>query len=145
MTWLAERNDPEFALRGKTLKVYLYLLKRKESSGISEVQNALSFSSPSVASHHLEKLVRLGVVSKDELGRFNLEKKVDISILQGFTNVGRVIIPRFAFYLGFFLVIAIAYVVLNVANLNFLALVGTVGAVVIFSYESWRAWKRKPF
>jgi hypothetical protein len=50
---LAERNDPEFLLRGKMLKVHLYLLKRKESSGISEVQNALSFSSPSLASHHL--------------------------------------------------------------------------------------------
>ncbi len=142
---MAERDDPEFVLRGKTLRVYLYLLKQKESSGISEVQKALSFSSPSIASHHLEKLVKLGVVSKDELGKFNLEKKVDISILQGFSNVGSLMVPRFAFYLGFFLIIAIAYIVLNVTNLNFLALVGTVGAVAIFSYESWRVWKRRPF
>jgi len=140
-----ERNDLEFALRGKTLSVYLYLLKHKQAEGISEVQHALGFSSPSIALHHLEKLLKLGVVTKDEYGRYNLEKKVDVSILQGFFSIGSVILPRFAFYAGFFLVISIAYLVLNLNNLDFLATVAMMGTVAVFFYESWRSWRRRPF
>ena len=142
---LTERNDPDFVLRGKTLQVYLYILKHKEARGISEVQHALAFSSPSIAVHHLEKLLRLGVVSKDEYGKYNLEKKIDVSVLQGFVNIGSVFLPRFAFYAGFFLVVAIAYVIFNINHLDFLAVVGTVGAVAVFFYESWRSWRRRPF
>jgi len=140
-----EKTDPEFVLKGKTLKVYLYFLRHKEAPGISEVQHALGFSSPSVASHHLEKLIRLKVVAKDEFGRFLLEKKIDISVLQGFANISGVLLPRFSFYAGFFLVISISYVVLNLRQLNLLALIGTVGSFMIFSYESWRSWKNRPF
>src|SRR6266571_7462148 len=102
---LSGRNDPEYVLRGKTLKVYLYLLRHKQARGVSEVQHALGFSSPSIAVHHLDKLLRLGVVSKDEFGSYILERKIDSSILQGFVNIGSLILPRFAFYAGFFLVI----------------------------------------
>ena len=91
-------DDPEFALKGKTLDVYLYLLRHKEAAGIREIQNVLGLSSPSVAIHHLEKLVKLRVASKDELGRFSLEDKVDVSVLQGFTNIGTFVFPRFSFY-----------------------------------------------
>ncbi len=55
---LSGRNDPEYVLRGKTLKVYLYLLRHKQARGVSEVQHALGFSSPSIAVHHLDKLLR---------------------------------------------------------------------------------------
>jgi len=87
----------------------------------------------------------LGVISKDEFGRYYLEKKIDVSILPGFVNVGSVFLPRFAFYAGFFLVIAVAYVILNLNYLDFFAMVGTIGSVVVFLYESWRCWRRSPF
>ncbi|MGH2637757.1 MAG: ArsR family transcriptional regulator, partial [Rhabdochlamydiaceae bacterium] len=104
---MENNDDPEFVLKGKTLDIYLYLLRHKDSAGISEIQKALGFSSPSIASHHLEKLVKLGVASKDaELGKFALVRKVDIRVLQGFVNVGTLILPRFAFYASLFLVIA---------------------------------------
>ncbi len=141
----SEKDEPDYVLRGKTFKVYLYLLRHKQATGISEIQHALRFSSPSIALHHLEKLARLGVVSKDEFGRFNLEKKVDIGVLRGFANVGSVFIPRFAFYAGFFIVITLAYVILDLNSLSILALVGTAGAVSAFCYESWRVWRRRPF
>ncbi len=140
-----KNNEPDFVLKGKTLDVYLYLLRHKESAGISEIQKALGLSSPSIASHHLEKLVKLGVASKDELGRFGLEKKVDVGVLQGFANIGTLMVPRFAFYAGFFLVIAIAYVVFDLANLSLLALIGSLGAVTVFCYETLRVWRKRPF
>lgn len=141
----AEKADPEYVLRGKTLRVYLYFLKYKQARGISEIQHALGFSSPSIAVHHLEKLQRLGVVSKDEFGSYSLEKKIDVSILQGFTNIGSLILPRFAFYVGFFLILTVSDVIINLGYLDFLATVGLIVAVLVFFYESWRFWKNRPF
>ncbi|HYR04427.1 MAG TPA: hypothetical protein VEO75_03480, partial [Nitrososphaerales archaeon] len=46
----------EYELRGKTLKVYMYILKQGKPVGVREVQRELGFSSPSVAYHHIEKL-----------------------------------------------------------------------------------------
>jgi len=52
-------------LKGKTLKVYWYMLQQPSRSvGVREIQRALRFSSPSVALHHLEKLEDLGLVQK---------------------------------------------------------------------------------
>jgi hypothetical protein len=43
----------ESELKGKTLLVYMHILKSKEPSvGVREIQRALSFSSPSVSSYH---------------------------------------------------------------------------------------------
>ena len=44
-----EKAKIEFELRGKTLKVYLYVLKQGKPVGVREVQRELGFSSPSVA------------------------------------------------------------------------------------------------
>ncbi|MEM4726872.1 MAG: hypothetical protein QXD04_01275, partial [Candidatus Bathyarchaeia archaeon] len=53
----------ESELKGKTLLVYMYLLKtNRPSIGVREVQRALKFSSPSVAAYHLNKLEELGLV-----------------------------------------------------------------------------------
>ena len=55
----------ESMLKGKTLKVYWYMLQQPNRSvGVREIQRALRFSSPSVALHHLEKLEDLGLVQK---------------------------------------------------------------------------------
>ena len=40
--------------------MYLYLLRHGRAMGVREIQKALDFSSPSVAFHHLDKLVELG-------------------------------------------------------------------------------------
>lgn len=56
----------EAELRGKTLRVYWYLLKHggEHPIGVREVQRSLGFSSPSVALHHLEKLRDLKLLDK---------------------------------------------------------------------------------
>ncbi|TMP97122.1 MAG: hypothetical protein E6K99_09330, partial [Thaumarchaeota archaeon] len=83
-----DRDRVEYELRGKTLKVYAHLL-RVDSSGVREIQRELGFSSPSIALHHLEKLERLGVVGKDNVGRYFIAKKVDVGILSAFASIGR--------------------------------------------------------
>lgn len=141
----ASRDAIEYALRGKTLTVYLYLLKHGKAIGVREIQKALGFSSPSVAFHHLDKLVELGVVEKDEYDRYVLSKKVDTGILHSFVSIGGLTLPRLGFYAAFFTTIAAAYFVVNRESLDFYALIGTVGGAAIFWYEAWRVWRRKPF
>ena len=54
-------GEPEEALRGTTLDVYRFLLKRKEPVGAREVQRVLNLSSPSLATYHLSKLEDVGL------------------------------------------------------------------------------------
>ena len=139
------RDRVDYELRGKTLTVYLYVLKHGKAIGVREVQKALGFSSPSVAFHHLDKLVGLGVVEKDEYDRYVLAKKVDVGILHSFVSVGRVTLPRLGFYAAFFTTIGAAYLLLDRGSLDLYALIGTVGGAGVFWYEAWRVWRRKPF
>ncbi|HXW94498.1 MAG TPA: hypothetical protein VEJ19_02175 [Nitrososphaerales archaeon] len=141
----ASREKVEYALRGKTLAVYLYLLKHGKAAGVREVQKALGFSSPSVAFHHLDKLVELNVVEKDQYERYVLAKKVDAGILHSFVSIGGLTLPRLGFYAAFFTTIAAAYVSVNRGSLDLYALIGTLGGAAVFWYEAWRVWRRKPF
>ncbi len=127
------------------MKVYLYLLKYGRAAGVREVQKDLGFSSPSIAFHHLDKLVGLGVVEKDEYDRYVLVKRVDPGVLHSFATVGRLTFPRLGFYAAFFTTIAVAYLVADRAFLDLYAVIGTVGGSAVFWYEAWRVWRRKPF
>ena len=142
---MAEREKIEYELRGKTLKVYMYMLRQGKPVGVREVQRELGFSSPSVAFHHMEKLVRLGVIEQDQLGDYVITKKVDPGIMQAFVNVGRFSLPRVGFYAVFFTTIAVAYFLSNLSSLDIYALIGTVGAAAVFWYELARVWRRRPF
>ncbi|MDG6988028.1 MAG: hypothetical protein JRN21_01745 [Nitrososphaerota archaeon] len=139
------RDRVDYELRGKTLTVYLYILKHGKAIGVREVQKALGFSSPSVAFHHLDKLVDLGVVEKDEYDRYVLAKKVDAGILHSFVSIGGVTLPRLGFYAAFFTTIAAAYLLFDRGSLDLYALIGTIGGAGVFWYEAWRVWRRKPF
>lgn len=141
----ASREEIEYALRGKTLTVYLYLLRHGKAAGVREVQKELGFSSPSVAFHHLDKLVGLGVVKKDEYERYVLAAKVDAGVLQSFINVAGLQLPRLGFYGAFFTTIAAAYLLVGRSSLDLYALIGTIGGAAVFWYEAWRVWRRKPF
>lgn len=140
-----EKAKIEYELRGKTLKVYLHVLKQGKPVGVREVQRELGFSSPSVAYHHIEKLARLGIIEQDGMGNYVLTKKVDPGILQAFVNVGRFSLPRLGFYAVFFSTVAAAYAIEDYSFLDLYALVGTVGAAAAFWFETARLWRRKPF
>lgn len=140
-----ERDRIDYELRGKTLQVYLYLLRNGSAVGVREVQKELGFSSPSVAFHHLDKLINLGILEKDQYERYVLVKKVDTGILSAFVNIGRITLPRLGFYAAFFSTIAAAYLLFDAGLLDLYAVIGTVGGAAVFWYETWRVWRRKPF
>jgi len=134
----------EDQLKGKTLQVYMYMIKKKEPVGVREVQRDLGFSSPSVGNYHIEKLVELALVSQDEYGRYYVVQKVHVGVLQAFVNIGGLTVPRMSFFAAFFTTMLIAYVVLNLENLNVYAIGFAVAGTIAFWFETIRVWIKKP-
>jgi DNA-binding transcriptional ArsR family regulator len=137
--------DIESDLRGRTLQTYLFMMKNAKSIGVRELQRSLGLSSPSVAYHHLEKLERMGLVEKDQYGEYALVKNVDVSVLQAFTHIGRLLIPRFTFYAMFFTTLLVGYLMIYQSDANIFAIIfGGLGCTFAW-YETLRTWKRRPF
>lgn len=138
----------ESELKGKTLLVYWYLLQQSTHTvGVREVQRALSFSSPSIAVHHLQKLQDLGLVEKKGTGEYVLEGEVKVGILRFFTHLGRFLVPRYLFYSVLFTTMLTIYLVLCVIGQivpSFYAVsFGGIG-LLIFWVETFRLWRAKP-
>jgi len=141
--WLNMKDvDLEAELRGKTLKVYRYLLERYGSKvGVREVQRKLKFSSPSLAAYHLEKLVSLGLVGKTETGEYFLIQDIRVGVLKFFVKLGRFMIPRFLFYAVWMTSMLITYIAFYEHTWsihNIVALIFGVTASVILWIESVR-------
>ena len=142
---IAPDLDADSELRGRTLQAYLFILKSPKSIGVRELQRALNLSSPSVAYHHLDKLIRMGLIDKDEYGEYRLVKSLGVSVLQAFTQIGKLLVPRFIFYAVFFTTLLVGYVAIFHSSLNPFALAFGVFASLFAWYETFRTWKRRPF
>lgn len=138
----------ESQLKGKTLLVYWFVLRVPGSKvGVREIQRALGFSSPSVAAHHLDKLLSLGLVDKTLRGEYILKEEVKVGILRFFTRLGRFLIPRYLFYSVWFSTMLIVYLTLyghSGGIHNVIAIIFGVLACSILWYETLRLWKEKP-
>jgi len=139
----------ESNLKGKTLLVYWYLLRRPDfKAGVREIQRSLGFSSPSIAIHHLNKLVDLGLVEKTKTGEYVLVQEVKVGLLRFFARIGRFLIPRYLFYSVFFTTAFIMYILLYAQTLcvhNFFALMFGGLASVMLWIETFRIIREKPF
>ncbi len=105
-----EKREIESNLTGKTLRVYWYLLSENREVGVREVQRALKMSSPSVASHHLNKLVNLGLVEKSDRNMYYLSSMIKVGVLKQFVRVRGFLLPTYVFVSVFFLTFLISYV-----------------------------------
>ncbi|HDO42239.1 MAG TPA: hypothetical protein ENH03_05000 [Candidatus Bathyarchaeota archaeon] len=139
----------ESYLKGKTLLVYLFMLKsRKSPVGVRELQRALGFSSPSVAAHHLEKLCSLGLVERTPRGEYFLAREVKVGVLRFFMRLGRFMVPRFLFYSLWFSTMLAFYLIFyghSWSLHNVVAIIFGVIACVIFWFETIKLWRAKPF
>ena len=132
-------------LRGRTLLAYLFILRSSKPVGVRELQRSLGLSSPSVAYHHLDKLTRMGLIEKDPYGEYALVRNVNVGVLQAFTQIGRLLVPRFTFYAVFFTTLLLGYVLLFPESINPFAIAFGVFASVFAWYETFRTWRRRPF
>lgn len=137
----------EEKLKGKTLRVYYYMLLSGRAVGIREVQRKLGFSSPSVAAYHLDKLVELGLAKKGSEG-YALEENVHVGVLKYFVFIGGYMLPRYLFYAVFFTTILTTYILIypqtfsthNIAAILF----GTLASLIAW-FETYNCWRQKPF
>lgn len=137
----------EAELKGNTLRVYVYALKKRRV-GVREVQRALLMSNPSLAQYHLNKLKDMGLVSENN-GEYEVVGEVKVDVMRDFLRLGTLIVPRFVFYAVMFTVFA---VYLTIVGYPFDSLVPVVGwlsivvtaAAAVFWYEAVRAWRSAP-
>ena len=141
----------EYALRGKAWNVYWLLLKNDRPMSVREVQRMLHFSSPSVASHHLEQLRDLGLVQKQASdGNYVLVREVKIGVLRHFVKLGKLLFPRYFFYAVFSTAcVAVYFFMLSSTGVSpqerlFVVLFGVIVSA-IFWYEAVRLWLLRPF
>ena len=143
----SDLDQIESQLKGKTLLVYWFMLRSQGSTvGVREIQRSLSFSSPSVAAYHLEKLRPLGLV-ENLRGDYFLKEEVKIGVLKFFTRFGRFLIPRYLFYSIWFSTMLIVYLTIyghsgDIHNL--IAIIFGFVASSILWYETLRLWREKP-
>lgn len=140
----------EAELRGKTLLVYWYFVRRgDERIGVRSVQRALSFSSPSVAYHHLEKLRRLGLLSKNSIGEYTLVGEIKVGFLKLFVRLGRLVLPRYLFYAVMFTSMLLTYLLVYPQSLsnvhNAVALLFGALACIVLWYEALHVYRVTPF
>ncbi len=134
-------------LKGNTLRVYTYALKKRKV-GVREVQRSLNLSNPSLAQYHLNKLVELGLLKKDD-SDYAIIEEVNVRIMRDFLRVGTLIVPRFLFYAVFFTIFTIYLAIVSTAFSNSSMIIfWFVGPLAvasgIFWYEAQRAWKSAP-
>ena len=131
----------EETLRGTTLEVYRFLLKRNEPVGAREIQRALNFSSPSLATYHLSKLEETGLLRKEN-GGFMVNK----IILEDTIRIRRFLVPRFLLY-SVFAVLALVFELTLfrpsvITGQYFFFVAVTFVCALIFCFETLKVWVR---
>jgi DNA-binding transcriptional ArsR family regulator len=144
----SDESTIESELRGNTLRVYWYMLSQSEPVGVREVQRAIAMSSPSVASHHLSKLVSLELVEKLPDNSYQVSRVVKVGVLKNFIEFRGRFLPRYVFVAIFFSAYTIAYLALTlivtpgVYDRLIAITIGLIGAAFAW-IESIRLWKLK--
>jgi len=141
------RGMVDAELKGNTLRVYVYALKKRKV-GVREVQRALLMSNPSLAQYHLNKLKDLGLVAENN-GEYEVVGEVKVDVMRDFLRLGTLIVPRFVFYAVVFTVFAAYLAYAGVPDLHMAPVVGWFTvllslAAAAFWYEAVRAWRSAP-
>jgi predicted DNA-binding transcriptional regulator len=145
-----DQKEIEAQLKGNTLRIYWYLLKAGHGKpiGIRQVQRDIGLSSPSVATHHLEKLRGLKLLEKIPSGEYVLVNEVKVGVLGNFVNLVGLMLPRYLFYSTLFTTMLLAYVLVYPIDLsphNLMALIfGSIASLTSWA-ETIRVWRNKPF
>jgi hypothetical protein len=130
-------------LKGNTLRVYLFLLSHGPCE-LHDVQRGLGFSTPSLASYHLNRLIQAGYAAQNEHGQYYSVKDVAGEVLDGYTKVGVVLVPQLAFFTVLFTALISFLGLESLSNPAYLPLlvVASLALVAVLWYETARVWRR---
>jgi DNA-binding transcriptional ArsR family regulator len=148
-----EPSEDELAaqLKGKTLRVYWYMLRHPEPMTAREIQRGAALSSPSLSMHHLEKLKEHGLVDKNVHGEYTIRRDIRVGILRLFSGKGRLMVPRYLFYATFYTSLTAALltaIILLGLYVHWYAIVPIgmlVSVCLLLWIEAMRIWREQPF
>jgi len=146
------KDNREKVLQGKTLQVYWYILTHHRA-GVREIQKALKMVSSGTVAYQLDKLMKAGIISKnDEDGKYHVKEGVKKGVLGFYFRLGPLMIPRYSLYLVVNILGIIGFIFLariygdvfitHPASLLFLFFI--IFFTFVFIFESMKIWKRKP-
>ena len=150
-----DKINPEIArelLQGKTLQVYWYIFTHNHA-GIREIQKALNFTSSGTVSYQITKLLKEGIISKDNLeGKYSINKEIKIGVLKFFIRIGNRMVPRISLYLLIYILGFAVFLFLTLISgyefvinpLNLFLLFFFIAGIIIFIVESYKIWKLNP-
>ena len=133
-------------LMGNTLRVYWALLNSENGvMGVRELSKKLGFSTPALASYHLNKLEDLGLAA-NKRSDYQLIREVKVGILKQFIKLGTYMLPRYILYATIFTTL-IVFFITRLKEFSFysvFALMFDVLGTIILWYETFRVWRQKP-
>ena len=133
-------------LTGRTLKVYWFLLKNPNGARLRDIQRNTGLSTPSLASYHLEKLNNMDLVEVDPHGLFYPKRLVKVGVLTLFAGQGRLMVPRYLFYVVFYFTVLIGFIILfpfTFGPLSILLMTVLIFGIATSLLETYKAWKIK--
>ncbi len=144
----ADRVLVDRLLKGRTMSVYALLLSSGDM-GVRDVQRALGFSSPSLALHHLTKLIELDLVTKDLNGIYSVARTVRVGSLSLFIKFGTHLLPRFLFlgtlFSGMLVVYLLIFASWPLTSADIMVISMSIIAITLSFYETRQIWLLKPF
>ncbi|TXT53918.1 MAG: hypothetical protein BAJATHORv1_100003 [Candidatus Thorarchaeota archaeon] len=135
-------------LKGKTLRVYWYMLRHPEPMTAREIQRGTDLSSPSLSMHHLEKLRDIGLVDKDVHGQYTIKRDVRVGVLKLFVGRGRMMVPRYLTYATFYTSVTAALSTMLWRFFDWysiILLILLISMNLVLWYEALRVWNEQPF
>jgi hypothetical protein len=141
-----EEEEIASKLKGNTLRAYWSLLSSDDGViGVRELQRMLGFSSPALASYHLNKLVDYGLAVNDR-GDYRLVREVKVGILKQYIKLGSILFPRYILYASMFSTFFV-YLLIKFDETSFYsvyALVVSFLATLVSWFETVKIWQQKP-
>ncbi len=136
-------QDAGLGIRGNTLRVYLYILQHGPCE-LKDVQGGLHFSTASLASYHLKRLIEAGLASQDGYGRYIASRDATRQILEGYVKVGVIVVPQLLFFAVLFSILVGYFAFMTAFSAAYLPLLAgaSVALVAVVWYETIRAWRR---
>ncbi len=139
----AQGSGPGLEIKGNTLRVYLYVLQHGPCE-LKDVQSGLQFSTASLASYHLKRLIDAGYASQDGYGRYLATKDTTKQLLEGYVKVGAVVVPQLLFVAVLFTALVGYFAYMSVSTPAYLPFLAgsSLALVAVVWYETVRVWRR---
>ncbi|MHA2252585.1 MAG: hypothetical protein ACXAD7_19630 [Candidatus Kariarchaeaceae archaeon] len=106
-------------IKGKTLEVYYYLVKNPGYHGVREIQRSLEYSSPTLASYHLNILIDKEIIVKNEKGQYSLiSDNIRLGLLEEHLKIVSFWVPRSAILAMITFLLGVTGIIFLILELN---------------------------